>query len=202
MDPHIQIVGKAGSGRDALNMIASVHPDLVITDLSLPGIHGVEIIRQLKQIYPTIKVLVLTVHASETFVRASLEAGALGYVVKDASFAELQLAISSVMAHKVYLTPSITNSFMSSYLTGTHQPDDRNNPWKILTEREREVLKFISEGAKNKQIAECLCLSIRTVEKHRLNLMAKLNLKSTAALTAFAIEHGLIPASSEFPKIG
>lgn len=203
LDPHLQIVGKAGTGRDALDMLSTVQPHLVIMDLSLPGIHGIEVIRQLKKNHPEIKVLVLTVHASDTFVRASLEAGASGYVVKEASYAELQLAITSVMANKTYLTPSITSTVMDSYLTGgKNQPGVDKNPWHTLTEREREILKFIAEGAKNKQIAECLCLSVRTVEKHRLSLMAKLNIKSTAALTAFAIEHGFVSASSLPPQPG
>lgn len=197
LDPAIEVVGEAANGWEALRLVGTLRPSLVLTDLSLPGLHGVEVIREMKRLQPGLTILVLTVHATDTFVRASLQAGAAGYVVKEASYDELKFAIHSVMKGRSYVSPSVANTVVHSYLHDGRISGNGGPLWEKLTKREREVLKLVAEGTKNKAIADCLCISVKTVEKHRASLMSKLDLHSAAALTTFAIEHGLI-ATSEF----
>jgi DNA-binding NarL/FixJ family response regulator len=148
-------------------------------------------IREIKRRCPQTKVIVLTVHKTEEYVLASLDAGADGYVLKDASHAELVMCIKHVIQGKRYLSPEVSDKVIDGYLDGkkTIKP---SSLWSTLTQREREILKLIAEGYKNKEIADFLCISVKTVEKHRANLMGKLDLHSASALTAFAIERGLV----------
>ena len=141
--------------------------------------------------YPELKILVLTIHISENFINETFKAGINGYCLKDSSRSDLLNAIDSVLQGKLYLSPAIANEVMQGYLNG---PDTLKDPktWDSITHREREVLKLVAEGHMNKQIAPMLHISIKTVEKHRANIMAKLGLHNVAALTAYAIEQGLI----------
>lgn len=200
LDKNIHIIGETGNGSDAVQLIASLQPAIVLLDLSLPGLHGTDIIRQVKARFPDIKCLVLTVHMSETIVRAALQAGAAGYLLKEASHAELKTAIYSVAQGKMYLSPMITDKVLCGYLGKPSPALSESDPWHRLSDRERESLKLVAEGATSKEIAKQLCISIRTVEKHRASLMSKLNLKSTAALTAYAIRHELV-SSADVLKI-
>ncbi|MEQ1627918.1 MAG: response regulator transcription factor [Nitrospira sp.] len=195
LDKNIHIIGETGNGTEAVQLIASLQPAIVLLDLSLPGLHGTDIIRQVKARFPDIKCLVLTVHMSEPIVRAALQAGAAGYLLKEASHAELKTAIYSVAQGKMYLSPMITDKVLSGYLGNPASAPSESNPWHRLSDREREALKLVAEGATSKEIAKQLCISIRTVEKHRASLMSKLNLKSTAALTAYAIKHELVSSA-------
>jgi len=140
---------------------------------------------------PATKILVLTVHKTEEYVLASLRAGAAGYVLKDATHQELLAAIRTVLSGKRYLSPDIADKVIDGYLQG-RKNDVLVTPWERLTPREREVLKLVAEGSKNREIADFLCISLKTVEKHRDSLMKKLDLHSAAALTAYAIEKGLV----------
>ncbi|MBS1159143.1 MAG: two component transcriptional regulator, LuxR family [Proteobacteria bacterium] len=193
-DPGLEIVGESDNGRDALRSIAQLNPDLVLMDLSMPGINGIEAIANIKRRHPEIRVLVLTVHKAEEYIHESLRAGADGYILKDATHAELRLAIHSVLDGKTYLSPDISSKVISSFL-GNNKPanfgNNASSPWETLTHREREVLKLVAEGNTNRQIADYLCLSVKTVEKHRSNLMKKLDLHNASALTAYALEKGL-----------
>ncbi|HEY0666462.1 MAG TPA: response regulator transcription factor [Gallionella sp.] len=190
-DPEIEIVGEADNGHDALHVIASKSPHLVLTDLSMPGMNGIESIVDIKRRFPAVHVLVLTVHKTDEYIHESLRAGANGYILKDASHDELRIAIRSVLNGKTYLSPDISAKVINGYL-GTDQANTPSSPWDTLTHREREVLKLVAEGHPNKFIADYFCLSIKTVEKHRSNLMKKLDLHNASTLTAYAIEKGLI----------
>lgn len=190
-DPNYEVIGEAEDGRDAIRCVEKLMPDLLLIDLSMPRMNGMEAIRDIKKQHADIKIIALTVHKTEEYILATLEAGADGYVLKDATHNELMIAINSVLAGKPYLSPGVSEKVIEGYLEGrrTLKP---GSVWDTLSQREREVLKLIAEGYKNKEIANDLCISIKTVEKHRSNLMKKLDLHNAAALTAFAIERGLI----------
>ena len=188
--PNIEVVGETDNGRDAVHRVGSLKPALILMDLSMPGMNGMEAIREIKQRYPEIRIIVLTVHKTEEYIRVALQAGASGYVLKDATHAELLIAIRSVMAGKTYLSPDISENIVSGYLSGG--AINTKTPWEMLTHRERVVLKLIAEGRQNKSIADYLGISVKTVEKHRSNLMRKLDLHNTAAITAFAIDRELV----------
>lgn len=190
LDPMIEIVGETDNGRDAIRLVGSYKPSLMLMDLSMPGINGMEAIREIKKRHPEIKAIVLTVHKTEEYIRATLQAGASGYVLKDATHAELMSAIKCVMDGKTYLSPGVSEKIIIGYLDSGAV--NTKTPWDMLTHRERVVLKLIAEGRQNKGIADYLCISVKTVEKHRSNLMKKLNLHNTAAITAFAIERDLV----------
>jgi DNA-binding NarL/FixJ family response regulator len=188
---NIEIVGEAGDGREAVRVVEKFVPDLVIMDLSMPKLNGMEAIKEIKGRHPQIKIIVLTVHKSDEYIVASLDAGADGYILKDASHNELILAIEYIMKGKMFISPTISDKVIGAYLE-KKKDQKTDSVMNILTSREREVLKLIAEGHKNKEIAEHLCISMKTVEKHRSNLMEKLDLRNTAALTVYAIEKRII----------
>ncbi|MBU0987144.1 MAG: response regulator transcription factor [Proteobacteria bacterium] len=190
-DPNYEIVGEAEDGRDAIRCVEKLLPDLLLIDLSMPRMNGIEAIRDIKKRHPGVKIIALTVHKTEEYILATLEAGSDGYVLKDATHSELVIAINSVLAGKPFLSPGVSEKVIEGYLEG-RKTLKLGSSWDTISHREREVLKLIAEGYKNKEIADVLCISIKTVEKHRSNLMKKLDLHNAAALTAFAIEKGLI----------
>jgi two-component system, NarL family, response regulator NreC len=185
-----EVVGEVEDGREAVRSVERLMPDLVLMDLSMPRMNGTEALGEIKKRYPEVKVLVLTVHKSEEYILATLQAGADGYVLKDVTHMELIIAIKSVLAGKAYLSPEVSEKVIEGYLEGK-SPQPKSS-WDTLTQREREILKMIAEGHKNKEIADHLCISAKTVEKHRANLMQKLNLHSASSLTAYAVEKGLV----------
>ncbi|BAU50043.1 LuxR family transcriptional regulator [Sulfurifustis variabilis] len=190
LDAGIEVVGEVDNGLSALRSIGSLRPDLVLMDLSMPKMDGLAAIREIKRRHPEVKILALTVHKTEEYIRAALNAGADGYVLKDASKAELMAAIRATSAGRLYLTPAVSETIVHRYLNGSAvQVQSRS---EVLSVREREVLKLIAEGYRNKEIATFLCVSAKTVEKHRANLMRKLDLHNVSALTTFAIENGLV----------
>jgi len=190
-DPKFEIVGEADDGREGIRRVDKLAPDLVVMDLSMPRMTGMDAIREIKRRHPATKIIALTVHKAEEYLRTTLQAGADGYVLKDATHVELLLAIQNVLKGKTYLSPSVSNTVIEGYLEGKEDqiPSPRLG---LLSPREREVLKLIAEGYKNKEIAADLFISLKTVEKHRANLMKKLDLHNAAALTSFAIEKGLV----------
>jgi two-component system, NarL family, response regulator NreC len=189
--PDLKIVGEAGDGLEAIRCVRDLGPDMVLLDLSMPRMTGLDAIKEIKRINPDVKIIVLTVHSSEEYILATLQAGADGYVLKEAHSAELQTAIRHVLEGRRYLSPSISGTVIDGLLQGKKASAIRSS-WETLTQREREILKLIAEGHKNKDIADLLCISVKTVEKHRANLMEKLGLHNVAALTALAAEKGLI----------
>jgi DNA-binding NarL/FixJ family response regulator len=190
-DPSFEIVGEAEDGREAIKCVEKFRPDLILTDLSMPRMNGMEAIKEIKRQSPKTKVLVLTIHKAEEYILATFRAGANGYLLKDSTHAELVMAVKKVLSGKQYISPEISEKVIEGYLEGKKTLKSQTS-WETLTQREREILKLIAEGYKNKEIAEDLCISVKTVEKHRANLMEKLDLHSIQALTAFAIERGLV----------
>jgi len=187
----MEVVGEAGDGREAVRQVEDLMPDLILMDLSMPKMNGIEAIREIRKRIPETRILAVTVHKTEEFILEVLQAGADGYIPKDASSDELMMAIRSVLMGKQYLCPSVSRVVIEGYLESRRTPES-STPWETLTKREREILKLIAEGYKNKEIADYLCISVKTVEKHRANLMKKLDLHSAAALTAYAMERGLV----------
>jgi len=186
-----EVAGEAKDGQDAIRCVEEFSPDLVLMDLSMPLMNGLDAIHEVKRRAPETKVLALTVHKAEEYIFAALEAGADGYVLKDANHAELMMAIETVLSGKSYLSPGISEKVIQGYLQGKKSTKPSSS-WQTLTPRERQILKLIAEGHKNKEIADYLCVSVKTVEKHRANLMQKLDLHNASALTALAMEKGLV----------
>jgi len=187
----LHVLGEAENGQEALRTVAERRPDLLLMDLSMPKMGGLDAIKEVKRREPRTKVLVLTIHGTEEFVLEALGAGASGYILKDATHDELLLAIRSVLAEKRYLSPDISAKVIEGYIDG-RKTVKSSSTWDSLTLREREILKLVAEGHKNKEIAEILFISAKTVAKHRANVMSKLDLHSASALTAYALERGLL----------
>ena len=190
MMPDFQVVGEVDNGKDAIYHAGQLEPDLVLTDLSMPKTNGTEAIQRIKSRYPDIKILVLTVHKTEEHVHAALKAGADGYVLKDDTSDELINAINNIIAGKTYLSPSICSEVVMGYLADPNK-EKISTSIDLLTTREREVMKLIAEGYRNKDVAKYLSISLKTVEKHRSNMMKKLDLHSASSITSFAIKNGL-----------
>ena len=186
-----EIVGEAENGLEAIRSARKHKADLMILDLSMPKMGGISAIKEIKRQFPEIKILVLTIHKSDQYVLETFDAGADGYCLKDAGRNELRMAVESVLAGNTYLSPGISEQVMEGYIEGRKKLKTKTT-WDTVTQREREVLKLLGEGYQNKEIAELLHISVKTVEKHRANIMGKLDLHNAAALTAYAIEKGLV----------
>jgi len=189
----IEIIAEAEDGQEAVIKAKACRPDIVLMDISMPNINGTEAIHAIKRHDPGIKIIVLTVHKSEEYVRAALEAGADGYLLKDDTHHDLLAAIMNIHRDRTYLSPGVCDKVINGYLD-RQSADNACFTSGQLTLREREVTKLIAEGKKNRDIAEYLSVSLKTVEKHRSNLMRKLDLHSVSALTTYAIENGLVSA--------
>ena len=186
-----EVVGEAEDGREAIACAERLSPDLILMDLSMPKTDGITAIKEIKRCCSEIKILALTVHKTEGHVRMALEAGADGYILKDATSQELESAINSIISGKPYLSPDISGGIISGYLLGM-KSEQPASVIGALTPREVEIMKLIAEGYKSKEIAEYLTISFNTVDKHRANIMKKLDLHSAAALTAMAIKEGIV----------
>jgi two-component system response regulator NreC len=193
-EPDIVIVGEAGSGEAAIAAVAALKPDVVVMDIAMPGMSGIEATRQIKAISPETAVLALTMHEEEPYFFQMLEAGASGYVPKRAAADDLVSAIRIVAQGQVFLYPSLARLLVQDYLQRetVEQPEKTD----LLTPREREVLTLIAEGLTNREIAEALVISVKTVERHRENIMHKLNLHNRVELVKYAIAKGLIAPTS------
>jgi DNA-binding NarL/FixJ family response regulator len=190
-NPEYEIIGEAEDGLEAIRLIRKHRPDLVLLDLSMPRMNGFSVMRDIKAEMPDIKILVLSIHESDQYVLQAFESKANGYAIKDSSREELKVAIRSVLEGKTYISPGIAGSVLNGYLSGRKELKSKS-AIATVTPREKEVLKLLAEGYQNKEIAGMLCISVKTVEKHRANLITKLDLHNAAALTAFAFEHGLV----------
>ncbi len=189
--PDLEIVGEAADGDEVLRLAHELQPDVVLTDLSMPGPAGggIAIARRLKETMPAVRVLILTVHEDESLMRAAIRAGAVGYIVKRAAETELLDAIQAACRGDLYVHPSMTRMLFKDLTT---PPVSEPMPVESLTPREVDVLRLLAKGYTNRQIADVLSLSMRTVEGHRASLMGKLNVHSRVELTSFAEEHGLL----------
>jgi two-component system response regulator NreC len=189
--PELEIIGEAEDGQEAIRLARQLKPHLVLMDLTMPNINGTEAMRAIKRHNPAIKIIALTVHKSEEYVRATLDAGAAGYVLKDDTHHDLLTAITSAQKGKVYLSPGICDKVINGFLEPATSATSSTS-WSQLTVREREVTKLIAEGKKSREVADYLSVSLKTVEKHRSNLMRKLDLHSVSAITKYAIENSLV----------
>jgi DNA-binding NarL/FixJ family response regulator len=186
-----EVVAEAEDGLEAIRAVAKHTPDLLLLDLSMPKMGGIAAIKEIKAQYPETKIMALTIHKSDDYILAAYEAGADGYCLKDASHEELLRSMKNVLLRKPYFSPDIAEKVLEGYLEGRKALKSRSS-WDTLTQREKEVLKLIGEGYKSKEIADYLCISWKTVEKHRANIMDKLDLHTASALTAYAIKKGLV----------
>jgi DNA-binding NarL/FixJ family response regulator len=186
---NIDIVAEASDGREAVRMSHELSPDLIIMDIGMPDLNGIEATRQIISYDPDVKVLALSMHLNIQYVISVLRAGASGYLLKDCAFEELVQAIQSVLRKKKYLSPEITDMMVSEFLN--EFPKEDSPVFSVLTERQREVLQLIAEGKTTKEIASLLNVSLKTIETHRQHIMNKLNIRSIAQLTKFAVREGL-----------
>lgn len=187
----LDVVGEAQDGLEAIRCVKHNKPDLLLLDLSMPRLSGISVMKDIKSQFPKVKILALTIHESDQYVLEAFEAGADGYCIKDAGRDELMVAINSVLEGKTYISPGIADNVLEGYLEENKRLKTKT-AWDTVTRREREVLKLLAEGYLNKEIAEFLHISVKTVEKHRANIMNKLDLHNASTLTAYAIEKGLV----------
>lgn len=189
-DPSFEVVAEAADGMEAIRSVEETKPDLVLLDLNMPKMSGIAALRNIRKQSESVKILALTIHEGEEYVLDVFRLGGNGYCLKEASREELFLAIRSVLAGKPYASPEILDNVLAVYMGG--RPEAREGPMNHLSVREQEILKLIGEGYSVKEISEYLFISRRTVEKHRYNIMKKLNLHRTSALVCFAMENGLV----------
>jgi len=186
----LEVVAEAENGRKAIKLAQKLAPNVIIMDVSMPDMNGIEATQRIKADLPSVKVIALSMHSDRRFVLGMLEAGASGYLLKDCAFGELVNAIRQVTTGNTYLSPRIADIVVSGYLNKI--PDSSMKAHNILTSREREILQLLAEGSAAKEIASHLNLSIKTVETHRRNIMEKLNMHNIAELTKYAVREGLI----------
>lgn len=190
-EPDLEVVGEACDGRESIKEVQQLKPDLVLMDIAMSNLNGLEATRQIKKALPKVKVLILTMHKNEEYVLQSLQAGASGYLLKDAAAEDLVSAIRSV--HKVdsFLSPAVSKTVIKAYLSKskTNRPP---SVFEVLTDREREVLQLIAEGHTNQKIADTLFISVKTIEAHRSNIMRKLDIHDITQLVKYAIKKGIV----------
>ncbi len=186
------VAGEASDGRQAVKMARELDPDIVIMDITLPRLGGIEATRKIRKMNPGTKVIMLTIHDEESFIYKSLDAGANGYMVKDKATDDLLDAIDTVMRGEVYLSPNFSPKVLDSYRKLSKSGRKSIDDFSRLTNREREILQLIAEGYTSKEIANMLFISVKTVENHRANIMNKLDIHETAGLVRYAIRIGLV----------
>ena len=185
----MEVVGEAADGRTALTLVQELSPDIVIMDISMPDLNGIDATRKITADYPKVKVIALSMHYDKQFISEIFRAGASGYLIKDSAFDELEHAVRIVMENKTYINPHIASLVVESLVSQSSTKDQK--AFSLLTEREREVLQLIAEGKSTKQIASDLNVSAKTIESHRRQVMGKLNIRNVAELTKYAIREGL-----------
>lgn len=187
LEPEFELAGTVEDGRALVSAAQKMAPDVIVVDISMPLLNGIEAVRQIRKLDQHVKVVFLTMHPDVTYAVRAFEAGASGYVLKHAASSELLTAIHEALKGRTYVTPMIAGELMHSYQVGSSQLDESHQ----LTDRQREVLQLLAEGHSAKEIAEILHISPRTVEFHKYSLMSKLNLKTGSALVQYAIKHGI-----------
>lgn len=189
--PDMEVVGEAQDGRQVLQEVQRLQPDIILMDITMPDMNGIEATRQIKKLVPEVKVLVLTMHENEEYVFQALRAGASGYMLKEAADTELITALHVIRSGQFYLSPTAQSVMVGDYLQRVRSGEEKDS-YSSLTEREREILKLVAEGYTNNQIAERLVISPKTVDTHRTHVMDKLNLHSRAELVKYAMRRGLL----------
>lgn len=188
--PGADVVGETGDGLEALALIEKLRPDVALLDITMPGLNGLEVAARVAKVSPRTRILVLSMHASEGYVAQALRAGVAGYLIKDSAPDELPIALTAVAQGKAYLSPSISAKVVEGFLRSS--ADAAADPLATLTERQREILQLVAEGNANKEIADRLGVTIKTVEAHRAQLMERLGIHDVAGLVRLAIRAGLI----------
>jgi DNA-binding NarL/FixJ family response regulator len=189
--PDLEVVGEAGDGLELLDLLKVRTPDMVILDISMPNLRGIEAIREIKAGYPAIKILVITMHQDIEFLHQAVSAGANAYLLKGDADKEVFTAIQAIQKGRMYVSPLLSRELTDDWAQ-IHRGEVEPAPSRFLTTREREVLKLIAEGKSNREIAEILFISIHTVVRHRVNIMDKLNLRKTADLVKYALQKGYL----------
>jgi two-component system response regulator NreC len=187
----MEVVGQAGDGRAAVEMAKKVSPNVILMDVSMPYLNGIEATREILRECPGVRIIALSMHSAKRYVREMFRAGASGYLLKDCEFDELVQTIRLIAEGQTYISPSISQIVVENYAHKTQE--ERDNAFSVLTQREREVLQLMAEGNSTKQIAMRLFISPKTVEAHRLRIMNKLDIDNVALLTKYAIQEGLTP---------
>jgi DNA-binding NarL/FixJ family response regulator len=187
----VEIVGEASNGREALEMVAEHQPRLVLMDIVMPVLGGVEATRRIVKEYPNVRVIILSMHTGEDYVLEALRAGASGYLHKGSAPRQLEFAIESVARGEIFLSPVVSRYVIEGYLS---QAIDQTSSMEQLTSRQREILQLVAEGHSSKQIAGILNTSVKTIDSHRANIMERLEIKNIPGLVRYAIRHGLVSA--------
>ncbi len=189
--PGVEVVGEASNGHEALEIVRSQLPNLVLMDIAMADLNGLETLLRIVKNFPSVKVVMLSAHANREYVIRALRSGASGYMLKDAASVELELAIKSVARGEIYLSPSISSAVIDSYVEGA---SDESSTLEQLTARQREILQLIAEGENTRKIASTLGISVKTVETHRLQLMARLDIHDVPGLVRYAVRNGIVNA--------
>ncbi|KKN13234.1 hypothetical protein LCGC14_1008390 [marine sediment metagenome] len=191
MEKDIDMIGEAEDGNKAINMAKDLCPDVVIMDITMPNLNGIDVVKQIRKSIPETKVLILTMHTREQYIRQALREGASGYLLKESTQEELANAIRTVHKGGVALSPSISRFVLNEYVRQA-DPKKEVDSLELLTDRERQVLRLIAEGKTNKEVAKCLSISKSTVNIHRTNIMQKLDIHDTVGLVRYSVEKGII----------
>jgi two-component system response regulator NreC len=187
----LQVVGEASDGRDAVKKATELKPDVILMDIAMANLNGLEATRHIKKQLPSAKVIMVTMHKNEEYVLQSFQAGASGFILKEGAVEELVSAIRSINSDKSFLSPSISKTLIDAYMRKM-ETGKTETPFDLLTDREREVLQLIAEGYTNREVAKSLFISVKTVEAHRAHIMQKLNIHDIAKLVKYAIQKGLV----------
>ena len=195
-EPGIEIVGEASDGREALNLCQELQPDLAILDIAMPQLNGIEVAAQAIRHNPQLRVIMLSMHAHESYVIRSLTAGAKGYLLKDATEEDLVPAVRAVSQGRSFFSPAISHILAEDYVRYLQQSGQEDS-YSLLTDREKEILQLLAEGRSNKEVASLLGIGLSTVETHRANTMQKLALHNTAELVLYAVRKGIVQSTTD-----
>jgi DNA-binding NarL/FixJ family response regulator len=185
---NVQVIAEASDGYQAVQLVAEQHPDIAMLDVAMKGMNGIEATARILKEFPHTRVIILSVHANEEYVRQALRAGARGYLLKDAAVAELELAVNAVARGETYLSPAVSKHLVNDFA----RHESNTSPFEKLTPRQREILQLIAEGRTTKEIAQRLGVSIKTVETHRAQLMERLDIHDITGLVRYALRMGLV----------
>jgi two-component system response regulator NreC len=190
-EPDLQVVGESADGRETVKKATELKPDIILMDIAMANLNGLEATKQIKKVLPETKIIMLTMHKNEEYVLQSFQAGASGYILKEGAVEELVSAIRSIHQDKSFLSPTVSKTLVDAYLRKM-ETGKTETPFDLLTDREREVLQLIAEGFTNREVAKQLFISVKTVEAHRAHIMQKLNIHDIAKLVKYAIQKGLV----------